>query len=121
GEDIPVHVVYEDEQLLVVSKPPGLVVHPASGHPSGTLVNALLARAGALPAGGSAERPGIVHRLDAGTSGLMIVAKDEATHAALTEPLAARAVTRIYLALTEGIPDTDTTTVDAPIGRSPRA
>jgi 23S rRNA pseudouridine1911/1915/1917 synthase len=120
AEDIPVHVVYEDDNLLVVSKPAGLVVHPAPGHPSGTLVNALLARTGALPAGGDAGRPGIVHRLDAGTSGLMIVAKDEATHAALTEALAARAVTRIYLALVEGNPDTDTATIDAPIGRSPR-
>lgn len=120
AEDIPITVVYEDEHLLVVSKPPGLVVHPAPGHPSGTLVNALLARAGALPAGGSAERPGIVHRLDSGTSGLMIVAKDEATHAALTEALAARAVTRIYTALVDGIPDTDTATIDAPIGRSTR-
>lgn len=120
AEDIPVRVVYEDDNLLVVSKPAGLVVHPAPGHPSGTLVNALLARAGALPAGGDADRPGIVHRLDAGTSGLMIVAKDEATHAALTEALAARAVTRVYLTLVEGNPDTDTATIDAPIGRSPR-
>jgi 23S rRNA pseudouridine1911/1915/1917 synthase len=120
AEDIPVTIVYEDEHLLVVSKPAGLVVHPAPGHPSGTLVNALLARAGALPAGGSVERPGIVHRLDAGTSGLMIVAKDEATHAALTEALAARAVTRVYTALVEGNPDSDTATIDAPIGRSAR-
>lgn len=120
AEEIPVRVVFEDEHLLVVSKPAGLVVHPAPGHSSGTLVNALLARAGAAPAGGDAERPGIVHRLDAGTSGLMIVTKDEETHAALTEALAARAVTRVYLALVEGIPDTDTTTIDAPIGRSTR-
>jgi 23S rRNA pseudouridine1911/1915/1917 synthase len=119
-EDIKVPVVFEDDYLLVVSKPAGLVVHPAPGHASGTLVNALLARAGAKPAGGDIGRPGIVHRLDAGTSGLMIVAKDEATHAALTEALAARAITRIYLALVEGIPDTDTATIDAPIGRSPR-
>jgi len=119
-EDIPVSVVFEDDHLLVVSKPAGLVVHPAPGHSSGTLVNALLARAGAQPAGGDAGRPGIVHRLDAGTSGLMIVAKDEATHAALTEALAARAITRTYLALVDGVPDTDTTTIDAPIGRSPR-
>jgi len=120
AEEIPVRVVFEDEHLLVVSKPAGLVVHPAPGHSSGTLVNALLARAGGAPAGGDAERPGIVHRLDAGTSGLMIVAKDEATHAALTDALAARAVTRVYLALVEGIPDTATTTIDAPIGRSTR-
>ena len=120
AEDIPVPIVFEDDHLLVVSKPAGLVVHPAPGHPAGTLVNALLARAGAAPAGGDADRPGIVHRLDAGTSGLMIVAKDEATHAALTEALAAHAVTRTYLALVEGVPDTDSATVDAPIGRSPR-
>ncbi|TMK83705.1 MAG: RluA family pseudouridine synthase [Actinobacteria bacterium] len=120
AEEIPVRVVFEDEHLLVVSKPAGLVVHPAPGHSSGTLVNALLARAGGVPAGGDAERPGIVHRLDAGTSGLMIVTKDEETHAALTEALAARAVTRVYLALVEGVPDTDTTTIDAPIGRSTR-
>jgi 23S rRNA pseudouridine1911/1915/1917 synthase len=120
AEDIPVSVVFEDDHLLVVSKPAGLVVHPAPGHSSGTLVNALLARAGAQPAGGEAGRPGIVHRLDAGTSGLMIVAKDEVTHAALTEALAARAITRIYLALVDGVPDTDTTTIDAPIGRSSR-
>lgn len=119
-EDIPVRIVYEDEQLLVVSKPAGLVVHPAPGHASATLVNALLARDGAAPAGGDALRPGIVHRLDAGTSGLMIVAKDEPTHAALTEALAARAVSRVYLALVDGVPDTDTATIDAPIGRSPR-
>jgi len=120
AEDIPVPVVFEDDHLIVVSKPPGLVVHPAPGHSSGTLVNALLARTGAAPVGGDAGRPGIVHRLDAGTSGLMIVAKDEATHAALTEALAARAITRIYLALVDGVPDTDTATIDAPIGRSQR-
>jgi len=120
AEDIPIPVVYEDDHLLVVSKPAGLVVHPAPGHHSGTLVNALLARAGAAPAGGDASRPGIVHRLDAGTSGLMIVAKDEPTHASLTEALAARAVTRVYLALVEGTPDSDTITIDAPIGRSAR-
>jgi 23S rRNA pseudouridine1911/1915/1917 synthase len=120
AEEIAVPIVYEDESLIVVSKPAGLVVHPAPGHESGTLVNALLARAGATPAGGDRQRPGIVHRLDAGTSGLMIVAKDDATHAALTEALAARAISRTYLALVEGVPDTETATIDAPIGRSPR-
>ena len=120
AEDIPVRIVYEDQNLLVVSKPAGLVVHPAPGHSSGTLVNALLARVGAAPAGGDDGRPGIVHRLDAGTSGLMIVAKDEAAHAALSEALAARAITRIYLALVEGNLDTDNATIDAPIGRSLR-
>lgn len=120
AEEIPIQVVFEDESLLVVSKPAGLVVHPAPGHPSGTLVNALLARAGRLPAGGDAGRPGIVHRLDAGTSGLMIVAKDAAVHARLVEQMSAREVTRVYLALVEGLPDTETATIDAPVGRSPR-
>jgi len=116
---IDVEVRYEDRWLLVVSKPAGLVVHPGPGHPEGTLVNALLARAG-RPAGGDLERPGIVHRLDAGTSGLMIVAKDAAVHEQLVEMLAAREVTRVYRALVDGLPDTPTGTIDAPVGRSPR-
>jgi 23S rRNA pseudouridine1911/1915/1917 synthase len=116
-EAIDVPVVYEDRWLLVVAKPAGLVVHPAPGHPSGTLVNALLARAGRLP--GGSERPGIVHRLDAGTSGLMIVAKDEEAFDRLREMLAARLITRTYLALVEGAPGT-AGEIDAPIGRSPR-
>jgi 23S rRNA pseudouridine1911/1915/1917 synthase len=119
-EAIPIPIVYEDESLVVVSKPAGLVVHPAPGHDSGTLVNALLARAGAQPSGGSAERPGIIHRLDAGTSGLMIVAKSEEAHAALVAAMTERRVSRSYLALVEGVFETDTATVDAPIGRSPR-
>ena len=118
AEDIPVPVVYEDEWLLVVAKPAGLVVHPAPGHPGGTLVNALLARTGrALP--GEGERPGIVHRLDAGTSGLMIVALEEQAFERLREMMAAHEVTRNYLALVEGAPPASAT-IDAPIGRSPR-
>lgn len=117
-ESMDLHVVYEDDALLVVSKPPGLVVHPAPGHESGTLVNALLASS--TPAGGEAMRPGIVHRLDAGTSGLMIVAKDDEAHALLTEAMAERRVSRTYLALAEGELESDTATIDAPIGRSPR-
>lgn len=119
AEEIPVRVVFEDSSLLVVSKPAGLVVHPAPGHPAGTLVNALLARAG-RPAGGEESRPGIVHRLDAGTSGLMIVAKDPDVHATLVGMMAAREVRRTYLALVEGAPGVATGTVDAPVGRSPR-
>ncbi|MGZ4208062.1 MAG: RluA family pseudouridine synthase [Actinomycetota bacterium] len=119
-EEIPVRVVYEDADLVVVSKPAGLVVHPAPGHPTGTLVNALLARAGARPTGGSADRPGIVHRLDAGTSGLMIVAKTEDAHRLLVEAMGARRVKRTYLALVEGVLATDTATIDAPVGRSAR-
>jgi 23S rRNA pseudouridine1911/1915/1917 synthase len=116
-EAIDVPVVYEDEWLLVVAKPAGLVVHPAPGHPSGTLVNALLARAGRLP--GDAARPGIVHRLDAGTSGLMIVAKDADALERLKEMLAARRIERTYLALVEGAPP-PSGEIDAPIGRSPK-
>jgi len=117
AEDIDVRTVYEDAVLLVVSKPAGLVVHPAPGHATGTLVNALIAR-GAR--GGDQERPGIVHRLDAGTSGLMIVAKDDDAFARLTEMMGAREISRTYLALVEGEPDTETITIDAPIGRSPK-
>jgi 23S rRNA pseudouridine1911/1915/1917 synthase len=119
AEDVAVPVVYEDEWLLVVSKPAGLVVHPAPGHPAGTLVNALLSRAG-RPAGGDRDRPGIVHRLDAGTSGLMIVAKHGDAHRRLVEMMAAREVRRTYLALVEGAPAIPTGTIDAPVGRSPR-
>jgi len=116
-EDIPLPVVYEDRWLLVVAKPAGLVVHPAPGHTSGTLVNALLARAGRLP--GDAERPGIVHRLDAGTSGLMIVAIDDDAYAALQRMLRTHAIERTYLALVEGTPSASGE-IDAPLGRSPR-
>ncbi|HEX9713867.1 MAG TPA: RluA family pseudouridine synthase [Actinomycetota bacterium] len=119
AEEIPLRVVHEDDALLVVAKPAGLVVHPAPGHRSGTLVNALLARSG-LPAGGASDRPGIVHRLDAGTSGLMIVAKSEDAHAALVRAMARRRITRVYLALAEGVIEPDTMTIDAPIGRSTR-
>jgi 23S rRNA pseudouridine1911/1915/1917 synthase len=116
-EEIAVPVVYEDEWLLVVAKPAGLVVHPAPGHPSGTLVNALLARAGRLP--GDAERPGIVHRLDAGTSGLMIVATDDAAYDTLRRSMSAHEIERTYVALVEGTPPA-AGEIDAPLGRSPR-
>jgi 23S rRNA pseudouridine1911/1915/1917 synthase len=116
-EEIPVHVVYEDDSLFVISKPAGLVVHPAPGHPAGTLVNALVARGAA---GGSTERPGIVHRLDAGTSGLMIVTKKQEAYEALTRAMAERRVSRVYMVLVEGIHEHDTATIDAPIGRSPK-
>jgi 23S rRNA pseudouridine1911/1915/1917 synthase len=116
-EDIAVPVVYEDDHLLVVAKPAGLVVHPAPGHPSGTLVNALLSRAGRLP--GEAARPGIVHRLDAGTSGLMIVALDDAAYEALRKAMSAHEIERTYLALVEGAPPAKGE-IDAPLGRSPR-
>jgi 23S rRNA pseudouridine1911/1915/1917 synthase len=121
AEDLPLRVRYEDDRLLVVAKPAGLVVHPGPGHPTGTLVNALLGRAGtALAAGGAADRPGIVHRLDKDTSGLLLVAKDDAAHLALSRDLAARRVERRYLALAQGRLPAATGTIDRPVGRHPR-
>jgi 23S rRNA pseudouridine1911/1915/1917 synthase len=122
AEDRPLAVRYEDDRLLVVAKPPGLVVHPGPGHATGTLVNALLGRPGtSLSAGGgAADRPGIVHRLDKDTSGLLLVAKDDTTHLALARDLAAHRVERRYLALVQGHLPADTGTVDAPIARHPR-
>jgi 23S rRNA pseudouridine1911/1915/1917 synthase len=122
AEDRPLTVRYEDDRLLVVAKPAGLVVHPGPGHPTGTLVNALLGRAGtSLSAGGgAADRPGIVHRLDKDTSGLLLVAKDDATHLALARDLAAHRIERRYLALVQGRLPADEGTVDAPVGRHPR-
>lgn len=114
-----VPIVFEDRWLLVVDKPAGLVVHPAPGHPSGTLVDALRDR-DEPPAGGDPLRPGIVHRLDAGTTGLLIVAKDEQVHADLIEMMQARAISRIYRSLLEGDAPTESFTVDAPVGRSTR-
>lgn len=119
GEAIEVKVVHEDPHLMVIAKPAGLVTHPAPGHTGGTLVNALLARS-EPPAGGASERPGIVHRLDVGTSGLMVIAKSEEAHGLLVEAMSERRIERTYLALIEGGLDTDTATVDAPIGRSAR-
>ncbi len=114
-EAIPLHLVYEDEHLLVVNKAAGLVVHPAAGHPRGTLQNALLHHDPALVA---LPRAGIVHRLDKDTSGLMVVAKTISAHKALVEALQARLVKREYRALVVGTP-TAGATVDAPIGRHP--
>ena len=122
AEDRPLAVRYEDDRLLVVAKPAGLVVHPGPGHPTGTLVNALLGRpqTSLSAGGGAADRPGIVHRLDKDTSGLLLVAKDDATHLALARDLAAHRVERRYLALVQGRLPADTGTVDAPVGRHPR-
>jgi len=113
-ERVDVPVAFEDEHLMVVDKPAGLVTHPAPGHRGPTLAGALAGRA----AGGTEpERAGIVHRLDRDTSGLMIVAKSEEAHRALQKMLRAREIDREYLALVEGHPDTDSGTIDAPIGR----
>ncbi|MDQ4065538.1 MAG: RluA family pseudouridine synthase [Actinomycetota bacterium] len=118
-EDIPIAIRYEDERLLVVSKPAGIVTHPARGNEQGTLVNALLALGKPL-AGMTSSRPGIVHRLDKDTSGLLLVAKDDAAHAHLVGALQARAITRTYLALVRGTPSSDRGSIDAPLGRHPR-
>jgi 23S rRNA pseudouridine1911/1915/1917 synthase len=118
AEDIPVVIRYSDDRVLVVSKPPGLVTHPARGHEAGTLVNALLALGEPL-AGMGSTRPGIIHRLDKDTSGLLLVAKDDAAQAMLVEALRDRRIERIYRALVRGVPATPTGTIDAPLGRHP--
>ncbi|MCS7272571.1 MAG: RluA family pseudouridine synthase [Fimbriimonadales bacterium] len=118
-EAIPIPIVYEDEYLLVVNKPRGLTVHPAPGHPHGTLVNALLAHCPSLAQGSAVFRPGIVHRLDKDTTGLLIVAKTDLAHARLSAALQRRAIERRYMALVWGVPKRTQWTVDAPIGRHP--
>jgi 23S rRNA pseudouridine1911/1915/1917 synthase len=120
-EPVELRVVYEDEDVLIVDKPAGLVVHPGAGHPSGTLVNGLLARYPELGDVGDPMRPGLVHRLDRDTSGLLVVARSEAAYEGLVDALAARRVGRRYLALVWGVPDARRGVVDAPIGRSLRS
>jgi 23S rRNA pseudouridine1911/1915/1917 synthase len=120
AQDIPIVVVSEDADVIVIDKPAGLIVHPGAGHPDGTLVNGLLNRFPELAAVGDPARPGIVHRLDANTSGLLAVARTPAAYDALVAALAARTVDRGYLALVWGVPDSGSGIVDAPIGRSVR-
>ncbi len=120
AQDIPLDIVYEDGDLIVVNKPRGLVVHPAPGHPDGTLVNALLHHCGGSLSGiGGEQRPGIVHRIDRDTSGLLIVAKNDFAHQSLSAQLADRSLSRIYEAVVHGGFRADSGTVDAPIGRHP--
>jgi 23S rRNA pseudouridine1911/1915/1917 synthase len=118
AESIPLHIQHEDADLLVIDKPAGLVVHPAPGHRGGTLVNALLHHVQDLSGIGGVLRPGIVHRLDKDTSGLMLVAKNDATHRALSTALKQRQVSRIYVAAAWGHVTAEDITVDAPIGRA---
>ena len=118
-EDIPLNIVFQDKDLLVIDKPAGLVVHPAVGHARGTLVNALLHHIKDLSGIGGVMRPGIVHRLDRDTSGLMLVAKNDDAHRELSAALKRRAIRRRYLAAAWGHLANDTAEVDAPIGRSP--
>ena len=119
-QDIPLDVVYEDDVVVVVNKPTGLVVHPAPGHPDGTLVNALLHHCGDSLSGiGGEKRPGIVHRIDRDTSGLIIAAKNDAAHLALSAQLKDHSLSRTYECLVNGNMKQDSGTVDAPIDRNP--
>tara|TARA_Y100000814_G_scaffold226910_1_gene170867 strand:- start:156 stop:1055 length:900 start_codon:yes stop_codon:yes gene_type:complete len=118
-EDIPIEILYEDDDILVVDKPAGLSVHPGAGHPGGTLVNALIYLRPTLKGIGSSERPGIVHRLDLDTSGVMVIAKNLASHAHISEQFAQRSVNKIYLALVKGRLTQTEAIIDAPIGRDP--
>ncbi len=126
GEDIALDIVHEDDDIIVIDKPRGLVVHPAAGHETGTLVNALIAHCGTSLSGiGGVKRPGIVHRLDKDTSGLMVAAKNDRAHKSLTEQFADHgrtgAMRRGYLAFVWGVPNRQRGTVDAPIDRHPHA
>ena len=119
-QEIPLDVVFEDADVIVVNKPRGMVVHPAPGHPDGTLVNALLAHCGSSLSGiGGVQRPGIVHRIDKDTSGLIIAAKNDAAHQYLAAQLKDHTLSRIYEAVVVGSIRDDTGTIDAPIGRHP--
>jgi 23S rRNA pseudouridine1911/1915/1917 synthase len=117
GEDIPLDIVFENSDLLVINKPAGMVVHPAAGHDTGTLVHAVLGYAPDLEGIGGKERPGIVHRLDKETSGLILVAKNERAHRYLQDQFRFRNVEKTYLALVDGAPPTPSGRVEAPIGR----
>ena len=126
GERIPLDIVYEDDEIVVIDKPAGLVVHPAAGHAAGTLVNALIAHCGDSLSGiGGVRRPGIVHRLDKDTTGLMVVAKTDRAHQALAAQFADHGrsgpLQRGYLALVWGAPERPKGTIDAPVGRHPRS
>ena len=117
---IPLEIVHEDTQLVVVDKPAGMVVHPSAGHREGTLVHALLYHCKGLSGIGGVLRPGIVHRLDKGTSGLLVVAKTDLAHQRLSHQFKRRSIEREYLALVRGMPAADEGTINAPIGRHPR-
>jgi 23S rRNA pseudouridine1911/1915/1917 synthase len=119
-QDLPLCILYEDADVVVVDKPAGMVVHPAPGHPDGTLVNALLHHCGDLAGVGGVLRPGVVHRLDRGTSGVMLAAKHDAAHRALAEQFRDHSIERVYRALVRGTPAADTGVVDRPIGRHRR-
>jgi 23S rRNA pseudouridine1911/1915/1917 synthase len=120
GEHIPLEIVFENDDLLVINKPAGMVVHPAAGHDTGTLVHAVLGYEPELEGIGGEERPGVVHRLDKDTSGLIVLAKNERAHRWLSEQFKSRSVEKTYIALVDGAPPTPAGRVEAPIGRDPR-
>jgi 23S rRNA pseudouridine1911/1915/1917 synthase len=119
AQDIPLDVIFEDAHLIVINKPPGLVIHPAAGNPDGTLVNALLAHCRDLSGIGGVERPGIVHRLDKDTSGVLVAAKTDAAHRSLSLSFRWRTTEKRYLCVVYGVPTRDEGAVDAPIARHP--
>lgn len=118
-EDIPLEIIFENQDLMVVNKPAGMVVHPAAGHQSGTLVHAALAHTGEIEGVGGIQRPGVVHRLDKDTSGIILLAKNDAAHQWLQEEFRSRRVEKTYLALVDGAPPTVRGRVEAAIGRDP--
>ena len=120
AEDIAIDVIFEDVDILVVNKPPGMTVHPSPGHTTSTLVNAILSHCKDLSGIGGVLRPGIVHRLDRDTSGVIVVAKNDAAHNALAKQLKDRTVEKTYVALVEGTPNPAEGVIDAPIARDPR-
>lgn len=119
AENIPLQVVFENQDILVINKPAGMVVHPAAGHPTGTLVQAALGYDPDLEGIGGEQRPGVVHRLDKDTSGLILLAKNEQAHRWLQDQFRLRKVKKVYLALVDGKPPTPTGRIEAPIGRDP--
>ena len=119
-EDIPLDIVYEDDDLIVVNKPKGLVVHPGAGNETGTLVNALLFHCGSVSGINGSERPGIVHRIDKDTSGLLVCAKTDLAHRGLSEQFAVHSITRRYEGISLHVIKDDEGTIDAPIGRDPK-
>lgn len=120
AEDIPLDIVYEDEHLIVVNKPKGMVVHPAAGNLSGTLVNALLFHCGSLSVINGTQRPGIVHRIDKDTSGLLVCAKTDEAYKGLQQQFAEHSITRVYRAVVYFGFDSEAGSIDAPIGRDPK-
>jgi len=120
AESVPLNIVFENDDVMVVDKPAGMVVHPAAGHASGTLVNAALGHAPELEGIGGEQRPGVVHRLDKETSGLILLAKNERSHRWLQDQFRLRKVEKVYIALVDGHPPTPTGRVEAPIGRDPK-